>query len=129
MKRLACIVALMLFSLFAIAQTTPYNVVFDLTSKDSVSQKSVIRWLNGILASNADAKLEVVMYGQGLDLVLRGKSLVSEEVTKLAQNKNVAFVVCAVAMKNHNIDSSQLLSGVRTVPDGIYEIITKEREG
>jgi intracellular sulfur oxidation DsrE/DsrF family protein len=32
-------------------------------------------------------------------------------------------------MKNHNIDSSQLLSGVRTVPDGIYEIITKEREG
>jgi intracellular sulfur oxidation DsrE/DsrF family protein len=91
MKRLACIVALMLFSLFAIAQTTPYNVVFDLTSKDSVSQKSVIRWLNGILASNADAKLEVVMYGQGLDLVLRGKSLVSDEVTKLAQNKNVAF--------------------------------------
>lgn len=114
---------------FAVAQSRPYNVVFDLTTKDSVSQQSVVRWINTISKSNADAKLEVVMYGQGLDLVVKGKSLVADDVTKLAQNKNVTFTVCDIAMKHHDIDKSQLLPGVTTVPDGIYEIMTKQNEG
>lgn len=113
----------------AFCQSRPYNVVFDLTTKDSVSQQSVIRWINTIFQSNDDAKLEVVMYGQGLDLVVKGKSLVADDVTKLAQNKNVSFVVCDIAMKHHNIDKSQLLPGATTVPDGIYEIISKQSEG
>jgi intracellular sulfur oxidation DsrE/DsrF family protein len=37
--------------------------------------------------------------------------------------------VCAVALKNNNLDKSQLLPGVETVPDGIYEIISKQHEG
>ncbi|MEX6686401.1 DsrE family protein [Danxiaibacter flavus] len=113
----------------AVAQSRPYNVVFDLTTKDSVSQQSVIRWINLISKNNADAKLEVVMYGQGLDLVTKGKSIVADDVTKLAQNKNVSFAVCDIAMKHQNVDKSQLLPGVTTVPDGIYEIITKQGEG
>ena len=32
-------------------------------------------------------------------------------------------------MKNHNINESELLPGVEIVPDGIYEIITKQKEG
>jgi intracellular sulfur oxidation DsrE/DsrF family protein len=32
-------------------------------------------------------------------------------------------------MKRHNIDAFQLLPGVSIVPDGIYEIITKQKEG
>jgi intracellular sulfur oxidation DsrE/DsrF family protein len=114
---------------FLFAQSRPYNVVFDLTSKDSMSQQSVIRWINEISKSDPNAKLEVVMYGQGLDLVVKDKSLVANDVTRLAQNKNVSFRVCAIAMKNHNIDKSQLLPGVDTVPDGIYEIISKQGEG
>jgi intracellular sulfur oxidation DsrE/DsrF family protein len=34
-----------------------------------------------------------------------------------------------VAMKKHQIDKSMLLPGVEIVADGIYEIITKQREG
>ena len=120
---------LILSSHFLLAQSIPYNVVFDLTSKDSVDQKAVVRWINEISTSNADAKLEVVMYGQGLDLVIKDKSLVVDALTKLTENKKVSFKVCAIAMKNHNIDKSQLLPGVNIVPDGIYEIITKQGEG
>ena len=69
------------------------------------------------------------MYGQGLDLVTQGKSYVSADVVRLAANKNISFRVCEVAMKSHNIDKSQLLEGVGTVPDGIYEVISKQREG
>ena len=32
-------------------------------------------------------------------------------------------------MKANNVDITQLVSGVQTVPDGIYEIISKQREG
>ena len=130
MKRHLLLIVLFMFSVqFLLAQTRPYNVVFDLTGKDSVSQMAVIRWINEITKSNPNAKLEVVMYAQGIDLVVKDKSLVADDVTRLAQNKNISFRVCAIAMKNHNIDKSQLLPGVDTVPDGIYEIISKQGEG
>jgi intracellular sulfur oxidation DsrE/DsrF family protein len=32
-------------------------------------------------------------------------------------------------MKNNNVTADQLLPGIHVVPDGIYEIITKQREG
>ena len=115
-------------SSFALAQKD-YKVVFDLTSKDSADQKSVIRWLNEVSKAEPTAQMEVVMYGQGLDLVTKGKSAVSDEVVRLAQNKNIAFKVCRVAMKAHNLELNDLLQGVQTVPDGIYEVISKQQQG
>ena len=106
-----------------------YRVVFDLTSKDSNDQRAVIRWVNEVSKAEPTAQLEVVMYGQGLSLVTKGRSIVVDEVARLAQNKNIAFRVCQVAMKNQGIDKSQLIEGVTTVPDGIYEIISRQREG
>ena len=119
----------LLFSVLFAAAQKDYNVVFDFTSKDSIDHKAVIRWVNEISKGEPDAKLEVVMYGQGTSLVVKGKSLVPEDVTRLATNKNISFKICAAAMKNQGIDKSQLLPGVETVPDGIYEIISKQREG
>lgn len=113
----------------SLAQRPDYRVIFDLTSKDSLDQRAVIRWVNEVTKDNPDAKVEVVMYGQGFNLVKKGSSPYEEAVNKLIPNKNVSFRVCAVALKNNNVDKSELLPGVQTVPDGIYEIITKQREG
>src|SRR4051812_41730372 len=100
MKRYILISAmLMFFSSLLIAQTVPYNVVFDITSKDTVDHKMVIRWLDEITKSNPKAKLEVVFYAQSLDMVTKDKSVVAKEVEEFAKNKNVAFRVCEVAMK------------------------------
>lgn len=121
-------VFLLFSSFFAFAQKD-YRVVFDLTSKDSNDQKAVIRWINEVSKAEPTAQLEVVMYGQGLALVTKGRSMVADDVARLAQNKNVAFRVCQVAMKNQGVDKSQLIDGVGTVPDGIYEVISKQREG
>jgi intracellular sulfur oxidation DsrE/DsrF family protein len=78
---------------------------------------------------NPEAKLEVVMYGQGFNMVTKDRTVVADAITTLAANKNISFKVCAVALKNNNVDKSQLLPGVETVPDGIYEIISKQKEG
>jgi uncharacterized protein len=121
--------AVLLFSAFFSMAQKDYKVVFDLTSKDTVDQKTVIRWVNEVAKAEPTAQIEVVMYGQGLALATQGRSLVADDVLRLAQSKNIAFKVCQVAMKNQGIDQSQLLTGVGTVPDGIYEVISKQREG
>ena len=120
---------LFLTPFIASAQSTDYKVVFDLTSKDSLDQKSVIRWLNEVSKSNPNAKMEVVMYGQGFNLVAKDRTTVGNAVTSLLANKNISFKVCEISLKNNNIDKSQLLPGVETVPDGIYEIVSKQHEG
>jgi intracellular sulfur oxidation DsrE/DsrF family protein len=128
MKRVLLLTGVLLSSFFAFSQKD-YRVVFDLTSKDSNDQRAVIRWLNEVSKAEPTAQMEVVMYGQGLSLVTKGKSFVADDVVRLAQNKNISFKVCQVAMKNQGIDQSQLLEGVGTVPDGIYEVISKQRQG
>ena len=130
MKKIVMLCMLCLsLSVIAIAQTPDYKVVFDLTSKDPNVHQSVIRWLNGISKSDSNAQMEVVFYGKSLDMIVKDRSSVAADVIRLAENKNIAFRVCAVAMKNQNISESQLLPGVKTVPDGIYEVIAKQREG
>jgi intracellular sulfur oxidation DsrE/DsrF family protein len=114
---------------FVPAQKAPYNVVFDVTSKDTVVHQMVMRWVREILTADPKANIEVVFYAKSLDMVTKDKSVVADSVMKYAANKNVKFRVCEVAMKNNNIEKSQLLEGVGTVPDGIYEIISKQHEG
>ena len=129
MKPLFFFVCLLVATGGLYAQTVPYNVVFDLTSKDTNDHKTVIHWLSAISKERPDAKLEVVLYGQSLDMVQKEKSSVASSLAQLTQNKNIAVKVCAASMKRHNISASDLLPGVAIVPDGIYEIIAKQKEG
>ena len=130
MKQIILFSVLMLVAGFTVlGQSKPYNVVFDLTSADTAVHQTVIRWINTIIQEHPDAKLEVVLYGKALPMVTKGKSGVAEDVKKLALNKNISFTVCEIAMNRHQIDKSQLLPGVVLVPDGIYEMVSKQAEG
>src|SRR5215213_3167943 len=98
MKRLVVIASIALMSLgLTQTQRPPYRVVFDLTSRDTLDQKAVLRWIKETAG-----------------------------VQEAMKNPNVAFKVCAISLKNNSIEKSQLLAGVQTVPDGIYEVVTKQ---
>ena len=130
MKQILFLVALIFCGVIqVVAQTKDYRVVFDITSKDTNVHKAVIRWCNEILKTEPSARLEVVYYGQSLEMITQGRSIVAGEVSRLITDKKVSFIVCASAMQRWNIDRSQLLPGVQTVPDGIYEILQRQREG
>lgn len=130
MKRIIIITAIFFCAAGqAFSQAKPYNVVFDLTTGDTATHQRVIRWINGIITSYPDAKIEVVFYGKALPMVETKESLVADDVKKLAAGKNVTFAVCEIAMKAHNVDKSMLLPGVKTVPDAIYELISKQADG
>jgi hypothetical protein len=110
------------------AQNHPYRVVFDLTSRDSLDQKAVLRWLREVGTSSPKAQMEVVMYAKGFELVMPERSAYLAEVKEAMKNPNVTFKVCAIALRNNSIDKSQLLPGVQTVPDGIYELVLKQQD-
>ena len=128
-QRLLLAVLLFTISSQSISQVKPYNVVFDITTNDTATHQRVIRWIKGIISEWPDAKLEVVFYGKSLNMVETGVSTVSDEIKKLAATKNVKFAVCEVSMKVFKVDKSMLLPGVTTVPDAIYELISKQADG
>lgn len=111
------------------AQVVPYNVVFDITTADTVVHQMVIRWINEILTSDPLANIQVVYYAKSLDMITKDKSVVAKDVVKYASTQSVTFTVCEAAMKRNKVEPGQLLTGVQTVPDGIYEIIKKQHAG
>jgi len=111
------------------AQTKPYNIVFDITTSDTATHARVIRWSKGIIESHPDAKIEIVFYGRSLDMIVKDRSTVANDVIKLASDKKVTFAACEHAMKVFSIDKSQLLNGVTTVPDALYELVIKQQDG
>ena len=128
-KYLSIFLSLTILFLNSKGQNPDYKVVFDITSSDPGSQNQVIREASLIKEGNPDAQVEVVLYGHSLDLVRKDKSQFTSDIQRLVNLNGVSFNVCHIAMAHNNVDSSQLIPGVGIVPDGIYEIIKKQREG
>ena len=124
-----CICTMMFISLFVHAQTNNYKVVFDMSSKDSINQQAIVREIGLITGASPDAKLEIVIYGQGLELAIKNRTSQQPAIEKIIASNKASFKVCAMTMKRNNIDSTQLVPGVEIVPDGIYEIISKQQAG
>lgn len=130
MKKISLILTFLLGILTQLfAQQKPFNIVFDITTNDTTTHQRLIRWVNGIASSYPDAKVEIVFYGKALDMIVKGKSTVAADVVKLGTEKKVTFAACEHAMQVFNISESQLLNGVTTVPDALYELVTKQAEG
>lgn len=108
----------------------PYKVVFDLTTDDPADQTAVLRWLREVASVSPQSEMEVVMYARGIGLVMPERSPSKlEEVKQAIGSPRVSFKVCEIAMKNQKVEKSQLLPNVMTVPDGIGEIVTKQKQG
>ncbi|HEV8236325.1 MAG TPA: DsrE family protein [Gemmatimonadaceae bacterium] len=129
MKRFVFVACLALVSAgFVLRSPRPYRVAFDLTSRDSLDQKAVVRWIREVSTSSPDAEMEVVMYGKGFELVMPDRSAFLADVQTAMKNPKVSFKVCAIAMKNNNIEKSQMLPAVQVVPDGIHELVMRQQD-
>jgi intracellular sulfur oxidation DsrE/DsrF family protein len=115
------------FNLYA--QEEPVKIVFDVTSGDEKVHQSTIRHVKFMSQAYPDSEFEVVMYSGSVDMVLKDKSTVAEDMENLAKNDNISFVVCQGTMKRMNVSEDQLVPGIKQVPDGILEIILKQKEG
>jgi intracellular sulfur oxidation DsrE/DsrF family protein len=111
------------------AQETPVKIVFDVTSGDENVHQSTVRHVKMMSEAYPDSEFEVVMYSGSIDMVLKDKSSVAEDMEELAKKDNITFAVCKGTMKRHKISEDQIIPGVIQVNDGILEIITKQQQG
>jgi uncharacterized protein len=130
MKRVLFVAGVALISVGFVDRQSqhPYRVAFDLTSRDSLDQKAVVRWIKEVTATSPKAEIEVVMYGKGFELVMPTRSTVIADVETAMKNPNVSFKVCEIAMRNNQLEKSQFVAGTKTVPDGIHELVERQQE-
>ena len=123
------VIVLLFFSPEAFGQTKPVRIVFDVTSKDTLTHQAVLRHVKGMAKSYPEAMFEVVMYGGAWPMAVNGKSSTATAMEELSQNKNVSFKLCGITMQRHHVQSDDLVTGVEVVPDAIIEIVTRQGEG
>lgn len=116
-------------ALAAYPQAKPVNIVFDVTSKDTLVHQTAVRHVAGMAAAYPQSKFEIVIYSGSLPMVVKDQSRVASAMSKLLEQKNVSVKVCKVTMDRYKIDQSQLFKGVEVIPDGILEIVTRQGEG
>lgn len=129
MKAILFVISLFLFFETAWAQTKPIKVVFDVTSKDTLTHQATMRHVMTMSSAYPDSEFEVVVYGGAISMLEQNKSSVSKDITSLKDNEKVTFKVCAQTMEKYQVKSNSLLPGVDIVPDGILEIVNKQSEG
>jgi intracellular sulfur oxidation DsrE/DsrF family protein len=121
-----------LLSVNSFAQIKPkdHKIVFQFTNaNDTLQQKAFVKQLENITAHWPNAKYEVVVYNQGVDLVMKNNTKYQARLQSL-KAKGVKFVVCENTLKNRKISKDafpEILVGF--VPAGIAEIVEKQEEG
>lgn len=132
MRILAIISAIALLPLFSHAQDAgtvvtnkKIKVIFQLTSSDTLVQKSLTKQLFNFLAAAPKAKLEVVCHNAGISYLQTASTKYSSSIRDLTA-KGVDFVACENTMRERKIKREELLKECRTVPAGVVEIALKQ---
>ena len=71
----------------------------------------------------------MVIYSGAYKMVDNKSSVAGETLSAIITKDNVSVVICEQTMKRHKMTIGDLIPGVGSVPDGIYEIIMKQKEG
>ncbi len=107
-----------------------HQIVFQFTNaKDTLQQKAFMKQLENLTAYWPNAEYEVVIYNQGLELIMKNNTLYHDRLIAL-KSKGVQFMVCENTMKNRKITKEMLQQDiVEYVPAGIAEIVAKQEKG
>ncbi len=128
MKKFLGSLLFVLISLTA-ARSQEVKIVFDVTSDDPKIHSSTMRHIKAMSTAYPNSTFELVIYSGALPMVLKDKSALTQEITEVVSQENVTINVCAMTLKRYDLDKSDLIQGVGTVPDGILEIVQRQSEG
>ncbi len=129
MKNFIVIATALLMVATLSAQQENIKVVFDVTSGDPGVQRSAARHLRLISESYPDSEFEMVVYSSAYSMVDNKSSVAGETLREVVKRDNVSIVICQNTMKRNKKDESDLIPGVGTVPDGIFEIVMRQKNG
>ncbi|MEQ1554487.1 MAG: DsrE family protein [Ferruginibacter sp.] len=126
---------LLLFVLLAtstnlFAQKKQHKIVFQFTNaNDTMQQKAFVKQLENLTEYWPKAKYEVVLYNQGIELLMITNTFYLERLTAL-KNKGVQFLICENTLKNRKLSKDIFVKElVAYIPAGIAEIVEKQEQG
>lgn len=132
MKKILLFVMAFAFANTLTAQTKTDNkkhkIVFQLASDDTLVHKALMKQLNNIVTVAPETKVEVVVQGGGLTMLMLNKTIVQEKIAQL-KKKNVEFMACEFSMTDRKITKEMMIPEAGFVPYGILEIVAKQEEG
>lgn len=73
-------------------------------------------------------KVEVVVHGLALDLLVASKTPMAKDITELSKT-GVNFMACENSMRKHHIVKADLVLEAFTVPSGVAEVVIKQEAG
>jgi uncharacterized protein len=111
-----------------VVTTKKLKVVFQLTSSDTLAQKSLVKQVRNFLNAAPNAKIEVVCHSGGITFLETATTQQSAKIKELSA-KGVDFVACENAMREHKIKREDLVTDCRTVPSGVVEVVLKQDKG
>lgn len=120
---------MLIVSGFTMAQNEPIQVVFDVTSANPDVHRTAAKHLRLMAEAYPDSQFEMVIYSGAIKLVDRKSSVAGETLSEIVKRDNVSVVVCEQTMKRHKMGMDDLIPGVTTVPDGIFEIVKLQKQG
>ncbi|MBK7689919.1 MAG: DsrE family protein [Bacteroidetes bacterium] len=129
-KILSFITLILLLHFHAKAQDTPHRIVFQFTNAvDTNQQKAFVKQLENLTDYWKDAQCEVVLYNQGVELLMKSNSAYLERLHALSK-KGVSFFICENTLKNRKLSKEVFISDIaQYVPAGIAEIVLKQEAG
>lgn len=125
----AIVLILLFVSGVVMAQNEPIKVVFDVTSSNPDVHRTAAKHLRLMAEAYPDSEFEMVIYSGAYSMVDHKSSVAGETLTEMVKKDNVSIVICQQTMKRHEMSMSDLIPGVGSVPDGIYEIVMRQKEG
>ena len=135
MKKTSFLLAFLVFATAAQAQsdenvvvsTKKHKVIIQLTSSDTVVQKSVIKQLGNILRAAPNTKIEVVCHNNGITFLQTATTKHAAQIREFS-GRGVDFVACENTMRDRKVKREELLVECRTVPAGVVEIMLKQEK-
>ena len=104
-----------------------HKLIIAFTAPDSVQQKAVLNLLSNLREELPHAKISVIAYNKGLDLLLNDNRYAAK-VKKLSE-QGIEFLACGNTMKMRNILPEQVVPFAAVVKAGIAEIVKRQEKG
>jgi intracellular sulfur oxidation DsrE/DsrF family protein len=127
------VTALALISVFAAVSQTPatpkHKVVFQMNDGENTWDSLVGHVTNLRIAFAKDgSQVEVVFFGDGLDMLLKKNTAYEERLKQLSDN-GVILAACQNAMKFKNVKTEDLFPFATQVDSGVAELTRKQEAG
>ena len=112
------------------------KVLFHLSNNDPARVRELLDEAENLLRlyqkQNQPARVEIITNGDGLNLLLAGRSMYPERIKRMQkQYKNLVFAACLNTMETFNGQGveTRLLPGTIVIDSGVAQIIRMQQQG